>query len=390
MYLFALFLVLYEFTTYSANDMIMPGMIDVVKYFHAPEYYVAFSMSLYILGNCAFLLFAGFTSERYGKRKTMLWGNLLFLLFTLAIIFSTNINEFMWWRFLQGSGMAIIVIGYALIHENFNDKAAIKLVALMANVSLLAPLIGPALGSFIMSFWTWQTIFYVSTALSIATLIGLFLFTPKENPPKTLPTINQTIKQYIAILKTKEFYQGAIVSVFIVMPLLLWISQAPNLILYKLQLDYTHYVIYQLISIGGLSTSSILMQFIVGKFRIYSIVKVGGFLILIGLLITLLGIHSIEIITMGIFVFALGMGLANGCIWRLIMTIKGFPHSMLASMEGFIQTISFAVGITLVNEYISYYQFSLFSFVSSLFIFGFIGFLLMMVYIANYRDRGWL
>src|SRR3990167_8997536 len=120
MYLFALFLVLYEFTTYAANDMIMPGMIDVVHYFRTQTFYVAYSMNAYILGQTVFILMAGFLSERYGKRRILLSGNFLFLLFTVVIIFSQNIHQFVLWRFLQGTGLAIIAIGYALIHQNFN------------------------------------------------------------------------------------------------------------------------------------------------------------------------------------------------------------------------------------------------------------------------------
>src|SRR6476620_6559729 len=116
MYLFALFFVLYEFTTYASNDMIMPGMIQVVRDFNAPEYFVALSVSLYILGNCVFLIMAGFLAERYGKRKIILLGNLLFLIFTLLILFSQNIHQFMVWRLIQGGGLAVIAIGYALIH----------------------------------------------------------------------------------------------------------------------------------------------------------------------------------------------------------------------------------------------------------------------------------
>ncbi|MEN9946847.1 MAG: hypothetical protein RLZZ293_1233, partial [Pseudomonadota bacterium] len=47
LYWFAAFLVLYEFTVYSANDMIMPGMLDVVTSFNASITYVASSLSLY-------------------------------------------------------------------------------------------------------------------------------------------------------------------------------------------------------------------------------------------------------------------------------------------------------------------------------------------------------
>lgn len=389
MYLFALFLVLYEFTAYSANDMIMPGMIQVVQHFHVAEYYVAASLSFYILGNCAFILIAGFLSQKYGKRQVILLGNFLFLLFTIVIIFSHTIYEFMLWRFLQGTGLAIIAIAYAIIHENFNDRDAIKLIALMANVSLLAPLLGPAVGSVIMIFSSWQYVFVLTAFIVLLTIMGLYRFTPKDDSKKSSLRFSDAIKEYGRIIKNKEFIKGVFCSGFVVTPLLIWISQAPNLILYKLKLDYTHYIIYQLISIGGLTVSSLLMQFIVGKYRLYFVVKTGILFMLIGLLIILVNSNNITNIAISLFFYVLGMGLANGCIFRLIMTIEGYSNSMLSSMLGFLQMLFFVVGITVINQFMSYYKFVLWSFTLSVCVFGFAALVLITKYIPLYRDREW-
>lgn len=390
MYLFAFFLVLYEFTAYSANDMIMPGMIQVVQYFNVAEYYVAQSLSLYILGNCVFILMAGFLSQKYGKRLVILLGNFLFLLFTVIIVFSHNIHEFMLWRFLQGTGLAVISIGYALIHENFNDKDAVKLIALMANVSLLAPLLGPAVGSLIMIFLSWQYVFVLTAFIGLLSLIGLYRSTPKDDLQKTTLSLFEAMKHYVSIIKNKEFTKGVFCSGLIIMPLLIWISQAPNLILYKLKLDYKHYIIYQLISIGGLTISSLMMQFIVGKYKLYSVVKTGTLFMLIGSLIVLFNSNHITIITIGLFFYALGLGLANGCICRLIMTIEGYSNSMLSSMLGFVQMLFFVVGITVLNEFMSYFKFELWSLTLSLSLFGFTGLIGVTKYISLYRNREWV
>lgn len=388
MYLFALFFVIYEFTTYSANDMIMPGMISIIHDFHAPVYFVALSMSIYILGNCIFILFASFFTERFGKRHVLITGNFLFLLFTTFIVFSTNIHTFMLLRFLQGIGLAIIAIGYALIHEKFNDKNAIKLIALMGNVAILAPMFGPVIGSVILTYFSWEKIFYVTATLSFITLIGLFFYTPKDTMQPRV-NYNEMAKQYIGILTNREFLIGTCCLVFSLMTLLIWISQAPNIILVKLHLNYTYYVIYQLISIGGLTISSLVMQFIAGEFSMYRIVKTGALLILIGGVTSLLGSTSMLIITIGLFVYTFGMGLVNGCIIRLIMSIKGYSQSMLAAMLGFMETLLFFIAITLMNEYFIHFQFSLLSFTVSSFIFGVISFFLTSKYIAPHKERAW-
>ena len=66
--IFAAFLVLYEFLTYIANDMIMPGMIKVVESFHGTEAAIASSLTAYVLGGASLQLFLGPLSDRYGRR----------------------------------------------------------------------------------------------------------------------------------------------------------------------------------------------------------------------------------------------------------------------------------------------------------------------------------
>ncbi|HVT63039.1 MAG TPA: multidrug transporter MdfA, partial [Legionellaceae bacterium] len=61
--LFAVFLVLYEFLTYIANDMIMPGMLSVVHTFQADESNVATSLTAYVLGGASLQLFLGPLSD---------------------------------------------------------------------------------------------------------------------------------------------------------------------------------------------------------------------------------------------------------------------------------------------------------------------------------------
>lgn len=389
LYLFVIFFVLFEFTAYAANDMIMPGMLQVVEHFKAPLSYVALSLGFYILGSCALVLIVGLLAERYGKRKIMVTGNFCFLLFTILIIYSQSINQFMFWRLLEGSGLAIIGLGYAIIHENFDDKRAVKLISLMANVGLLAPLAAPAIGSLIVISLNWQYIFIITAAMSAITVVGLYKLTPESVVTKAHIDVASIAKQYWHIIKSQKFLQGVISATLASMPILLWISQAPNLIIYKLQQDFTHYTIYQVVSISGMALSSIAMQFLAGKHRMYTLVKAGSLLILAGLALGLLGAKNINFIVAGQFIYTLGLGLANGCIMRLIMSNKAFPQGMVASLFGFIETLLLVLGISITNKIFAYYDFSLLSFTVCSFGFGILAYAVINIYIKAYRDRAW-
>lgn len=142
--LFPLCLVLFEFTTYIANDMIQPGMLAVVADFNASIEWVPTSMTAYLAGGMFLQWLLGPLSDRRGRRPVMLVGVAFFVVTCLAILLVTSIEQFIAMRFLQGIGLCFIgAVGYATIQESFEEAVCIKITALMANVALIAPLLGP-------------------------------------------------------------------------------------------------------------------------------------------------------------------------------------------------------------------------------------------------------
>ncbi|MDW6156938.1 MFS transporter, partial [Klebsiella pneumoniae] len=78
----------------------------------------------------------------------------------LAILLVTTIEQFIAMRFLQGIGLCFIgAVGYATIQESFEESVCIKITALMANVALIAPLLGPLAGAALIHVAPWQSMF---------------------------------------------------------------------------------------------------------------------------------------------------------------------------------------------------------------------------------------
>ena len=389
LYLFALFLVIYEFTAYSANDMIMPGMIEIVRQFNVPISYVALSLSLYMLGECATQLWLGPLAERYGKRKAILYGNFSFLVFTLLIASSFSIEQFMLGRWLQGSGMAFIAMGYALIHEKFDDKSAVKIIAIMGNVSIMAPLMGPLIGGIIVSYSNWHYVFVLSLILGTISLIGLYRYAPTSeiNPDKM--NFKQILLHYKEIAYSPNFALGVCATFFAAMPLLIWIGIAPNLILHNLKLSYSKFILYQIIALSGLLVSSLTIQFLAGKWQLHQLIRRGCYISLSGILISLIGSQSINIISIGLFIYSLGLGLSNGSIIRIIMSNKNLSQSMAASLMTFIQTLAFAIGIELSDYFCDKFNYSGFSFTFSCVIFAIIAVIITRKFAKANEAREW-
>lgn len=74
----------------------------------------------------------------------MLTGVVWFIVTCSATLLAQTIEQFTLLRFLQGISLCFIgAVGYAAIQESFEEAVCIKITALMANVALIAPLLGP-------------------------------------------------------------------------------------------------------------------------------------------------------------------------------------------------------------------------------------------------------
>lgn len=105
-------------------------------------------MTAYLAGGMVLQWLLGPLSDRRGRRPVMLLGALWFILTCLATLLVHDIVTFTVLRFMQGVGLCFIgAVGYAAIQESFDEVRCIKITALMANVALIAPLLGPLAGA---------------------------------------------------------------------------------------------------------------------------------------------------------------------------------------------------------------------------------------------------
>ncbi|MCE2706394.1 MAG: MFS transporter [Proteobacteria bacterium] len=389
LYLFALSLVIYEFTTYAANDMIMPGMLMVVKEFNSPVSYVALSLSMYLFGNALLQLFLGPLSERFSKRTVIIGGNILFLVFTVFIAASNNMDMFLLGRLLQGAGIAFVAMGYALIHENFDDKNSVRIIALMGNITVLAPIIGPFIGGAIIGYASWRYVFIFSLITGLISLYGLIKYTPPNKTPLQKLNLSEVMQHYYDIFIMPKFLVGVLAIGFLVMPSMLWIAISPTLVMHTLKLSMHHYMYYQAIAIGGFLLSTIINQIAAGKINMLKLISLGAYLSIVGFVVIAVFHTNILWIAIGFCISCTGLGLQLGTMFRILGKLEVKSQSLLFSLMAFIQIIIMAVVLESSNNILKYFDYSLLSFVVSCLVLGIISMLFVFRFISMNKNRNW-
>lgn len=373
--MFPLCLVLFEFATYIGNDMIQPGMLAVVANFNAGEEWVPTSMTAYLAGGMFLQWLLGPLSDRRGRRPVMLTGVIFFIITCLAILFVQNIEQFMVMRFLQGISLCFIgAVGYAAIQESFEESVCIKITAMMANVALIAPLLGPLAGAALIHVAPWQSMFVIFAALAAIALWGLWKSMPETasrlGEPFSMPSL---LRDYKHVLKNRQFVCGALAIGFASLPLLTWIAQSPVILISGEGLSTYDYGLLQVPIFGALIVGNVTLARLSGKRKVDYLIKLGAGPMVIGLLIaaaaTLFSAHAYLWMTAGLSLYAFGIGVANAGLYRLTLFSSDMSKGTVSAAMGVISMMIFTVGIELAK--VAYVEggagmFNLFNLISGL------------------------
>ncbi len=353
--LFPLCLVLFEFATYIGNDMIQPGMLAVVAGFNAGEEWVPTSMTAYLAGGMFLQWLLGPLSDRRGRRPVMLAGVGFFTVTCLAILFVQSIEQFMVMRFLQGISLCFIgAVGYAAIQESFEESVCIKITAMMANVALIAPLLGPLAGAALVQFAPWETMFVLFAVLAAIAFWGLW-----KSMPETASRLGEAFsmkslwKDYKEVLRNRQFLCGALAIGFASLPLLAWIAQSPVILISGEGLPPFEYGLLQVPIFGALIVGNITLAKLTGKRSVEQLIKLGAGPMVLGLVIaaaaTLLSGHAYLWMTAGLSFYAFGIGVANAGLYRLTLFSSTMSKGTVSAAMGMISMMVFTLGIELAK-----------------------------------------
>lgn len=156
-------------------DTYIPSIPDIATAFNVGIEKIELSLSVFLIGFSIGQIFGGPISDRYGRRKSSLFGLLGYAFFSFLIIFSSTIYELWFYRFFEAFfGGIVVVNAAAAVRDRFKGEEAAKVFSLIGTVRSLAPLIAPAIGAFIIHFFSWEAVFIFLTIYSL--LVAFWIY----------------------------------------------------------------------------------------------------------------------------------------------------------------------------------------------------------------------
>lgn len=359
--MFPLALVLFEFAVYIGNDLIQPAMLSITQEFGVSATWAPSSMSFYLLGGASVAWLLGPLSDRLGRKKVLLAGVAFFTICCLLILLTHNIEQFLALRFLQGIGLTVIsAVGYAAIQETFEERDAIKVMALMANISLLAPLLGPVLGAFLIEHISWHWGFVAIASVSFLSWFGLKKFMPSVQESRAKQPFSYIFDDFKKVFSNRRFLGTSLALPLVAMPLMLWIALSPVILVDELKLSSLQYGLAQFPIFFGLIAGNIVLIKVMDRFALGKTILVGLPIMFLGTLFLILGViwplYLVPCLLIGMTLISFGEGISFSVMYRFALMSSEVSKGTVAAAVSMVMMMSFFIIIELVRLMYTYFH----------------------------------
>ena len=153
-------------------DMYLPGFPAIAQDLNTTAARVTLSLSSFFIGISAGQLLYGPLLDRFGRKKPLYVGLLVYVLASLGCAAIHTINGLIVLRLVQAVGScAAGVAAMAMVRDLFPVKDSAKVFALIMLVIGLSPMIAPTAGGYVTTAFGWQAVFVVLAAMG-ALLLG--------------------------------------------------------------------------------------------------------------------------------------------------------------------------------------------------------------------------
>lgn len=340
-------------------DMYLPGFPAIAADLHTNTARVSLSLSSFFIGISAGQLLYGPLLDKFGRKKPLFTGLLVYILASAGCAFADSIDMLIGLRFVQALGScAATVAAVAMVRDLFPVKDNAKVFALLMLVLGVSPMVAPTLGGYVTVAFGWHTIFLILLTLGAFNLFASWLWLPESYKPDTNLSLKPRpiINSFWTVFKNPQFYTYALTGALAFSGLFAYISGSPLVFMEIFQVnEKTYGWIFALLSIGFIGSSQVntlMLRRYTSQQLIYAALITQVFTVLVFLIGSINGWFGLAETTGLLFVFlcCLGFVSPNASALSLLPFAKnaGSASALMGAIQMGIGALA-SVGVSLFN-----------------------------------------
>lgn len=142
------------------------------------------AITSYLLSLAVFIPISGWMADRFGARTVFRAAIVVFTIGSICCGISSSLPQLVAARVLQGLGGAMMVpVGRLIVLKTIPKSELVTAMSYLTVPAVLGPVVGPPLGGFIVTYYSWRWIFFLNIPIGILgiTLVSLYIENIRED-----------------------------------------------------------------------------------------------------------------------------------------------------------------------------------------------------------------
>lgn len=210
-------------------DLYLPSLPQLAQFFDTTASMTQLTLTTAMIGLAVGQLLLGPMSDKFGRKKPLIISLLIYIISTILLIFSPNIETMIVLRAVQGlSSAGSVVISRAVATDLYRGREMTRFFGLLMTINGIAPIISPILGSLLLEYIGWKGVFFFLAIIGIVVL--LFCFRLKESliiENRLKGSVLSTFFTFGKIIKNRLFMSYVGIESFLLAAMFAYIAASP-------------------------------------------------------------------------------------------------------------------------------------------------------------------
>lgn len=168
----------------TAVNTAIPAM---ARSFNTDVIHLSAGVTSYLIALAIFIPVSGWIADRFGTRKVFCCAIVFFILASTLCGFSQSLTQFIIFRVMQGmAGAMMTPVGRLAVLKVTPKENLVTAMAYITWPALVAPILGPLVGGYLTTYWSWNWIFFLNIPISIVCVFLAWHYIPNEKDENKL------------------------------------------------------------------------------------------------------------------------------------------------------------------------------------------------------------
>lgn len=326
-------------------DLYLPAFPAVQRELHTSQGAVQLTLTATAVGMGIGQLLVGPLSDAFGRRRPLLIATALHVVSSTAVAVAPTIAAVFAARLGQGLGAAAgAVVTIAIIRDLFGGYRLVRMLARLALIGGLAPIVAPVLGSQLLLVLSWRGVFAALALYGLTILVLCARMVPETLPGHAVHTgpTETALSRLSAVVHDRVYIGAAVAGSMVFASVITYLSTAPFVFQTSLGLNPQQFgLLFAVNAVGLLVANQVSARLMRVLEPAWILAGVLTLLLASGIALMVLGANHAGFIGTAIasFAFVSATGFANPCFGILTLKNHHGRAGTAAALSGFANSV---------------------------------------------------